>query len=120
MSKEVNRRESALIEAASAGDAAAAHALLDHLRDQDEEALANELTPLLQAEDGARKVAYRLSIHRINRAMKTFAIPITDAMVAIRKALTDTLAPAAVQLARIDWRALAAATQEQRTRRQRQ
>jgi hypothetical protein len=34
MSTDANRREFALIEAASHGDAAAAHALLDHLRDQ--------------------------------------------------------------------------------------
>jgi DNA polymerase III delta subunit len=52
---DANRREFALIEAANVGDTAAAHALLDHLRDQDEEALANELAPLLQAEGGPRK-----------------------------------------------------------------
>jgi hypothetical protein len=34
MSTDANRREFALIEAANAGDTAAAHALLDHLRDQ--------------------------------------------------------------------------------------
>ncbi len=39
MPTEANRREFALIDAAFAGDLAAAHALLDHLREQDEDAL---------------------------------------------------------------------------------
>jgi DNA polymerase III delta subunit len=43
---DATRREFALIEAAHAGDAAAAHALLDHLRDR--------------GEDGPCKVAGRL------------------------------------------------------------
>ncbi len=36
MSTEAHRREFALIEAANAGDVPAAHALLDHLQEQDE------------------------------------------------------------------------------------
>jgi hypothetical protein len=62
MSTDANRREYALIEAAEAGDLVAAHALLDHLREQDATALADELAPLLTTEDGARKLAVRLTV----------------------------------------------------------
>jgi hypothetical protein len=55
MSTDANRREFALIEAVNDGDSAAAAALLDHLRDQGEEALADELALLLQAEHGAAR-----------------------------------------------------------------
>jgi hypothetical protein len=87
MTLDANRREYALIEAATAGDVAAAGALLDHLREHDEEALANELAPLLAIEGGAQQIVSRLAMQRISRLLKAVSIPIADALTAFRKAL---------------------------------
>jgi hypothetical protein len=111
MSTDANQREFSLIEAASAGDVAAAGALLDHLREHDEEALADELAPLLAIDCGARAIAGRLAMHRINLAVKTVSVPIANAFASLSQTVADALAPAVAQMARIDWSALAAAAQ---------
>src|SRR5271163_4132197 len=87
MSIDANRREYALIEAANASDAAAAHPLLDHLREQGEDMLADELAPLLATADGARQVAARLTLRRINRMMADVTVPVLDAVAVLRNAM---------------------------------
>jgi hypothetical protein len=109
MSTDANRREHSLIEAANAGDVAAAGALLDHLREHDEEALADELAPLLATEGGAQQIASRLALHRINLLLKAVSVPIGNAFAMLGQTVADALAPAVAQLAQIDWSALAAA-----------
>jgi hypothetical protein len=76
MGADANRREFALIEAANAGDVAAAGALLDHLREHDEDVLADELALLLATVDGGRQVGARLTPRRINRMIcQTVSVP---------------------------------------------
>jgi hypothetical protein len=107
MSTEANRLEFVLIEAAFAGDTAAAHALLDHLREQDEDGLADELAPLLATVDGPRVVAMRLALTRINALLATVASPIGHVLTMFQKAM----GPGVARLARIDWRTLVAAAE---------
>jgi hypothetical protein len=109
MSTEANRREFALIEAAFAGDVAAAGALLDHLREYDEESLADELAPLLATVDGARQVAACLTLRRINRMMAGVVVPVIDALAVLRKAMTKAFLPLVSQMLQLNRSAPAAA-----------
>jgi hypothetical protein len=111
MSTEANRREHALIEAAFAGDLAAAHALLDHLREQDENVLADDLAPLLATVDGARQVAACLTLRRISRMMADVTVPVIDAVVVLQKAMSKAFLPLVSQMFQLNRGAPAAAAQ---------